>query len=60
MFDNRTSRCLFSEKLSISKVFSRIKDAIFDVLQEILDSHPFSEVTKVRNAGLPLVRSQTD
>ena len=26
------------------------------ILQEVLQSHPFSNVTKCRNAGLPMVR----
>ena len=60
MFNNRSSLAksiivAYSVKMPLCKISSRIKNAMVDILQK---KSFFCNVTKVRNAGLPMVRSK--
>ena len=51
LFDNQTLRCLFCIKLTIYKISSRISNAMFDILQEILQSYPFLKSGNFKTQG---------
>ena len=59
MFDNRISIYVFCKECQYAKYFSIIKYRVACFARNFALSF-FSDVTKVQNAGLLMVRSQTD
>ena len=51
MFDYQTLLCIILQEIPIYKVFCRISNAMFDIVQKFLQSHSVFDVRKIRSAG---------
>ena len=47
MFDYQTLLCIILQEIPIYKFFCRISNAMFDIVQKILQSHSVFDVRKI-------------